>query len=431
MNVLVIGGGGREHALCRAVARSAIPHRLYCAPGNAGIAAIARCVPLDWRDSDGVIAFCRDQDVRLVVIGPEAPLAAGLGDILRAAGVAVVGPNKEAARLESSKRFMREICVAEGIPAPRHGSFSDGEAAKSWLAEQFAVSEAAVVKADGLAAGKGVIIAADRSEASTAIDALFRQGHACVLIEERLRGREASFFFLCRGEDALPFGEARDYKRIGEDDTGANTGGMGAYSPLPDVNDAIRAAVSEGIIAPALRAMTQRGTPFTGFLYAGVMLTASGPQLLEFNVRLGDPEAQVILPRLRSDFLALLLANATAPETPAPSLALPLWDERGCLGVVMASAGYPGAYRKGDVISGAEDAAIASAGGDVCVFHAGTRRDESGRLCTDGGRVLCASALGADMAAARRRAYETVARITWRGAVHRRDIGRDIGRGVA
>ena len=419
MNVLVIGGGGREHALCRALSRSEALHRLYCAPGNAGIAEIARCVSLDWRDSDGVIAFCRDQDIRLTVIGPEAPLAAGLADVLRAAAVPVVGPGKAAARLESSKRFMREICVAEGIPAPRHGSFADRDSAQSWLAANCAASEAVVVKADGLAAGKGVIIAATRTDAASAIDSMFAQGHTCILLEELLHGREASFFFLCRGEDALPFGEARDYKRIDDGDTGPNTGGMGAYSPLPDVDDDTRAAVVERIVAPTLRAMARRGTPFSGFLYTGVMLTASGPQLLEFNVRLGDPEAQVILPRLRSDFLSLLLANAAPPTADTPAAAT-AWDKRTCLAVVMAAKGYPGDHGKGDVITGLEDAAKLA---DATLFHAGTIRDESGNLLSAGGRVLAASALGEDIKAARRRAYQAVEGINWPAATWRRDIG--------
>ena len=422
MNVLVIGGGGREHALCWALSKSRGLGELFCAPGNAGIAEIARCVPLDWRDSGAVAAFCRERDVALAVVGPEAPLAAGLADALRAAGLRVVGPSAAAARLESSKRFMREVCEEQNIPAPRHACFADAAAAKSHIEANFAASEAVVVKADGLAAGKGVVMAAGRREACAAVDEMFggRFGAASsrVLVEECLQGREASFFFLCDGEAALAFGEARDYKRIGEGDTGENTGGMGAYSPLADVGEATRAAVAERIVAPALRAMAERGAPFSGFLYAGVMITEGGAKLLEFNVRLGDPEAQVVLPRLGSDMLELFLDSCSGPGALRGRRLE--WDRRACLAVVLAARGYPGGYAKGDVVTGLEDAAASA---DVTLFHAGTARDEGGRLLSAGGRVLAVSALGEDVAAARRSAYGAVARIDWPGGVHRLDIG--------
>ena len=422
MNVLVIGGGGREHALCWALSRSAGTGDLFCAPGNAGIAEVARCVDIDWQKEGEVIGFCHDHDVELVVIGPEAPLAAGLADALRAAELKVVGPSAAAARLESSKEFMREICEERNIPSPRHAVFGEAEQAKSYVEAGFSDSESVVVKADGLAAGKGVVVAANKSEAYDAIDEMFdgRFGAASsrVLIEECLVGKEASLFFLCDGEKSLAFGSGRDYKRIGEGDVGENTGGMGAYSPVAELSEAVCAEVESRIVAPALAAMAERGTPFSGFLYAGVMLTDAGIKLLEFNVRMGDPETQIVLPRLRSDFLQLLLASCSG----AGGLegCRPEWDERACLTVVLATRGYPGAYEKGDVISGVEDAASLE---DVHVFHAGTTRDSEGRLLAAGGRVLAVSALGEDVSAARARAYQAVERIDWAGGVYRRDIG--------
>ena len=423
MNVLVIGGGGREHALCWALSRSPRLGQLFCAPGNAGIAEIAQCVPLDWQDGGQPVAdFCRHNKIGLIVIGPEAPLAAGLADTLRTAGLRVIGPSAQAAKLESSKQFMRQICTEQNIPAPRHACFADASAAKSHVEANYSPSEPVVIKADGLAAGKGVVMAANRQEALAAIDQMFdgRFGAASskVLVEECLHGREASFFFLCDGAAALPLGEARDYKRAGDGDTGDNTGGMGAYSPLADLDAATRAAVAEDIVAPTLHAMARRGTPFTGFLYAGVMLTASGAKLLEFNVRLGDPEAQVVLPRLRSDVLDLFLAACSGAG--ALRQRQLQWDQRACLTVVMAAQGYPGDYAKGETIAGLEEAAAAP---DAILFHAGTTRDSHNNLVSAGGRVLAVSALGENLAAARRSAYTAIVRIDWPGGVCRYDIG--------
>ena len=427
MRVLVIGGGGREHALCWALRKSETASDLFCAPGNAGIADIAVCVPdLEGGDAGAVAGFCEAGGVELVVVGPEAPLAAGLADGLRFAGVSVVGPGKEAARLESSKAFMREICAERNIPSPRHACFAEREAAKAHLAAEYAADAAVVVKADGLAAGKGVVMAANRQEAYAAVDDMldgrFGAASSRVLVEECLQGREASFFFLCDGETALPLGEARDYKRVGEGDVGANTGGMGAYAPLPDlgpdVEDGVREQVASEIVAPALQAMAERGCPFTGFLYAGVMIDKEGAKLLEFNVRLGDPEAQVVLPRLRGDFLELLAASCSGPGALAGRTAE--WDARSCLTVVLAARGYPGAYETGEEIVGVSDACAEEA---VELFHAGTKRGEDGALLSNGGRVLAVSALGEDLAAARRICYEAVGQIRWPGGVHRRDIG--------
>ena len=422
MNVLVIGGGGREHALCWALSKSGGAGDLFCAPGNAGIGEVARCVQVDWKNADAVVGFCRDHDIGLVVIGPEAPLAAGLSDALRDAGLRAVGPSREAARLESSKAFMREICEEMKVPSPRNASFKESEQAKSYVGANFQEGEKIVVKADGLAAGKGVVIAASHGEAYGAIDEMFDgkfgEASACVLIEECLEGEEASLFYLCDGEVALAFGNGRDYKRIGEGNTGANTGGMGAYSPVAELTEEVCTQVKEEIVNPVLRSMALRGIPFTGFLYAGVMLTSNGVKLLEFNVRLGDPETQVVLPRLRSNFLELLLTSCSgAGALRGTSLE---WDPRNCVTVVMASRGYPGEYEKGGRIEGIESPASME---DVHVFHAGTARDGDGGLLAAGGRVLAVSGLGESLAPARARAYEALGRIEWSGGIYRRDIG--------
>lgn len=441
VNVLVIGGGGREHAICWALKKSKTLNKLFCAPGNAGIDDIAERVSLNWEDFGAVVDFCHRHDIGLVVVGPEAPLAAGLADALRAAGVSVVGPGKDAARLESSKAFMREICAEWNIPSPRHACFTDRDAAKAYLAAEYAADAAVVIKADGLAAGKGVVIAANQQEAFDAVDEMFdgRFGEASsrVLVEEFLRGEEASFFFLCDGERALAFGRARDYKRVGgsdvgEDviaselfwpvprkgDKGENTGGMGAYSPVLELSRKTKEDVAKRIVAPALQAMVKRGTPFTGFLYAGVMITQEGVKLLEFNVRLGDPEAQVVLPRLRSDFLQLLLASCSGAGALAKTKIK--WDTRTCLAVVLAAQGYPRSYQKGDVITGVERAARTK---QVEVFHAGTKRDQERRLRVAGGRVLALSALGRSLGKARQHVYHAVERIEWPGGIYRLDIG--------
>lgn len=425
MNVLVIGSGGREHALCWALSRSDGIGSLFCAPGNAGIGEVASCVQVDWEDTNAVISFCHKRDIALVVIGPEAPLAAGLADDLRDVGLRVVGPSKDAAQLEASKVFMREICKEVGIPSPSNASFEESEKAKLYVGENFREGEKIVVKADGLAAGKGVVIASSHDEAYQTIDEMFNgkfgESSARVLIEKCLEGKEASLFYLCDNEVALPFGGGRDYKRIGDDDRGANTGGMGSYAPVGELTQEVCAEVKEKIVMPTLRAMAQRGMPFSGFLYAGVMLTSDGVKLLEFNVRLGDPETQVVLPRLKSNFLKLLLASCSGAGSLKGQRIL--WESRPCVTVVMASKGYPGAYQRGAELSGLEKVAAMK---DVQVFHAGTVRDRKGKFRTAGGRVLAVSALGKDLDKARRHAYRAVRRISWQEGICRHDIAKKI-----
>ena len=397
---------------------------LFCAPGNAGMEEIARCVQVDWKDTAVVVDFCYDRNIALVVIGPEAPLAAGLSDTLRDAGFRVVGPSREAAKLESSKAFTREVCEEMEIPSPRSMNFTGSEQAKakSYVEANFQEDEKIVVKADGLAAGKGVVIASSRGEAYEVIDEMFDgkfgEASACVLIEECLEGEEASLFYLCDGEVALALGSGRDYKRIGDGNVGANTGGMGAYSPVEELTGEICAQVEEKIVNPALHSMVLRGTPFAGFLYAGVMLTSSGVKLLEFNVRLGDPETQVVLPRLQSNFLQLLLTSCSGAGA-LRDVSLE-WDSRSCVTVVMASRGYPGKYKTGERIEGIRSA---NSMRDIQVFHAGTDRDSDGGILASGGRVLAVSGLGESLVSARSRAYEAVRHIEWSGGIYRRDIG--------
>jgi phosphoribosylamine--glycine ligase len=417
MRILVVGSGGREHALAWAIAASPLVDRVYCTPGNAGIAEDAECVPIGVMDTAGIIGFCKNAAVDLVVVGPEAPLVAGLVDALEAEGIAAFGPSAAAAALEGSKGFMKDLCAREGIPTAAYRRFSDVSAAKTYIGAQDAPI---VVKADGLAAGKGVVVAATRGDADAAVDAAFggRFGAAGaeIVVEEFLAGEEASFFALCDGVHALPLAAAQDHKRVGDGDTGPNTGGMGAYSPCAAVTPAIEGRVMEEIVLPTVRAMAREGRPFKGVLFAGLMLTEAGPKLLEFNVRFGDPECQALMMRLQSDLVPALLAARDGVLNRVDLR----WYEAASICVVMAAKGYPDDPRRGTEIRGTDAAASDP---DVKVFHAGTRRDGA-RLLADGGRVLGISATGRDLAAARERAYRAVDKLDWPGGFCRRDIGR-------
>ncbi len=416
MRVLVVGSGGREHALVWAIAASPLVDRLYCAPGNAGIAEEAECVAIAADDSAGLVDFCRRARIDFVVVGPEQPLVAGLVDALEAAGIPAFGPSAAAAALEASKGFAKDLCTAAGIPTAAYGRFRDAAAAKAFIAAR---GVPIVVKADGLAAGKGVTVACDRETAFRAVDQAlierrFGPAGAEIIVEEYLAGREASFFALVDGAHALPLATARDYKRLGDGDSGPNTGGMGALSPAPGLEEAQQEEIMARIIRPAVQAMRAQGRPFRGVLYAGLMLTEAGPRLLEFNVRFGDPEAQVLVVRLMSDLLPALLA---ARDGVLADFDL-RWRAEAAVCVVLAARGYPEAPQRGGEIRGLEridDAAVK-------VFHAGTRRAADGRLLAAGGRVLAVTATGANVAAARRRAYEAVARIDWPDGFCRRDI---------
>ncbi len=416
MNLLVVGSGGREHALCWRLAASPLLSGLWCAPGNAGIENEARCVALDPMDFDGLVAFCREESIDFVVVGPEAPLVAGLVDRLEAEGIAAFGPRAAAARIEGSKSFMKELCARAGVPtaAYRHAaSLAEAEAViAAWGAPL-------VVKADGLAAGKGVVLARTEAEAlgaaRAALGGAFGEAGAALVIEEMLEGEEASYFALVDGETVLPLETAQDHKAVGEGDTGPNTGGMGAYSPAPAMTPALCAEAQERIVEPLVQALAAEGAPYTGVFYAGLMLTAEGPKLLEVNARFGDPECQVLMPRLRSDLLAALLA-ARDGELADYDLR---WHADAALCVVLAARGYPGSYAKGSPI---RDIDAAEALDGVTVFHAGTRRAEGG-IAAAGGRVLGVTALGGTVAGAQARAYEAVDRIDWPQGFCRRDIG--------
>jgi phosphoribosylamine--glycine ligase len=418
MRVLVVGGGGREHGLCWAIAASPLLTKLWCAPGNPGIADLAECVAIGAEDIAALVAFARDNAVDLVVAGPEAPLTLGLADACAAAGIRCFGPSAAAARLEGSKAFCKSVADAAGVPTAAWARFEDPAAARAHIRAKGAPI---VVKADGLAAGKGVVVAATVAEAEAAIaDIMESRVHgaagASVVIEECLLGEEISFFALCDGANALPLAAAQDHKRVGEGDTGPNTGGMGAYSPPPAFTPAIRDQVMARIVTPTLAEMARRGTPFRGVLFAGLMLTADGPKLIEFNVRFGDPECEAILPLLRSDLLAALLA-ACDGELARFDLR---WEDRHSLVVVMAAEGYPGTPRKGTRIGGLDQAAAIPG---VTVFHAGTARGADGAPVANGGRVLAISAQGDTLRAARDAAYAAVDAIDWPGGFCRRDIG--------
>jgi phosphoribosylamine---glycine ligase len=416
MNVLLIGSGGREHALAWKLSASPLLTKLYCAPGNGGIAEVAECVPLAVADHTAVIRFCADNSIDLVVIGPEAPLVAGLVDDLATAGIKCFGPKQAAAQLEGSKGFTKDLCAEFGIPTAAYGRFADAVSAKAYLARQ---TLPIVVKADGLAAGKGVTIATTRAEAEAAIDACFAgafgKAGSEVVVEEFLEGEEASFFALVDGKHALALVPAQDHKRVGDGDTGPNTGGMGAYSPAAVMTPAMIERTMREIIEPTVAAMQSRGMPFNGVLFAGLMITTEGPKLIEYNARFGDPETQVLMLRLKSDLLPALLA---AVDGVLDRFDL-RWHDDAALTVVLAANGYPGTPEAGTEIKGLE--AAASVDG-VQIFHAGTRR-EGDRLLAQGGRVLNVTARGRTVAEAQARAYVAAARIDWPGGFYRRDIG--------
>ena len=415
MHILLLGSGGREHALAWKIAASPLVTKLWCAPGNAGIAREAECVPLDIADHEAVIAFCKANAVEFVVVGPETPLAAGIVDDLGRAGIKAFGPSKMAAQLEGSKGFTKDLCAEFGIPTAAYRRFDNEAGALAYVRAQGAPI---VIKADGLAAGKGVVVAKTLREAEDAVAMMFA-GHfgaagAEVVIEEFLAGREVSFFALCDGETALPLASAQDHKRVFDHDQGPNTGGMGAYSPTPFVTSEIHDQIMSRIISPTVAGMKARGAPFRGVLYAGVMLTEQGPKLFEYNVRFGDPECQVLMLRMMSDIVPAFLA-ACDGELKHFNLR---WYPEAAITVVMAAKGYPGDYRKGSRIEGLDDAAEIDG---VEIFHAGTLAKD-GAILANGGRVLNVCALGKTVTEAQARAYAAVDRINWPDGFCRRDI---------
>ena len=416
MNVLLIGSGGREHALAWALSKSPLLTRLYCAPGNGGIAEIARCVDIAIADHTAVIRFCKDNTIGFVVIGPEAPLVAGLVDDLTTAGIKCFGPSRAAARLEASKGYAKDLAREFKVPTAAYERFSDAASAKAYIARH---KLPLVVKADGLAAGKGVMICESRAEAEAAVEACFAgafgKAGTQIVVEDFLEGEEASFFVLVDGEHVLPLAAAQDHKRVGDGDTGPNTGGMGAYSPTPVMTPAIVKRTMDEIITPTIAAMAARGTPYKGVLFAGLMITREGPKLIEYNVRFGDPEAQVLMVRLKSDLLPALIATV---DGTLETIALE-WLSEAALTVVMAAEGYPGPPETGTEIKGL-DAAAATEG--VEIFHAGTKR-VGDRFLAAGGRVLDITARGPNIREAQARAYAAIAKIDWPGGFCRSDIG--------
>ena len=413
MNVLILGSGGREHALALAIAKSPLLDRLFVAPGNPGCEAVASLLDVSIVDSRAVLEACRAHRIDFVIVGPEAPLVAGVVDDLAAAGVPAFGPSRAAARLEGSKGFTKDFCREFAIPTAPYGRFRDRASALEYVALQGAPI---VVKADGLAAGKGVVVAATLGEAQAAIEALYESDAlAECVVEAHLQGEEVSFFALCDGERAIPFGDAQDHKRAFDGDAGPNTGGMGAYSPSPLVTPQLSQVIMRDIIIPTVEGMRKRGTPFRGVLFAGLMMTDVGPQLLEYNVRFGDPEAEVVIPRFRGDLLAWLWA-ATEGALPAEA---PPFSQDAALAVVIAAKGYPGAPVRGDAIGGLERAEALE---DVEVFHAGTRR-QGRHIVADGGRVLVMTGVAHDLATARERAYAAVSAVDWSNGFFRKDIG--------
>ncbi len=416
MNILILGSGGREHSLAWAVMQNPKCDKLIVAPGNAGIAQIADCASLDIENGGEVVSFAEENAIDFVIIGPEAPLAAGVADRLREAGILVFGPSGDAAKLEASKSFTKEVCDAANAPTAGYGHFTDAEAAKAHIRKNGAPI---VVKADGLAAGKGVIVAMDEQTALDAIDDMFGGAFggagAEVVIEEFMEGEEASLFVLCDGEDILSIGTAQDHKRVGEGDTGPNTGGMGAYSPAPVLSAEIEAKAMEEIIKPTMKVMADRGMPYQGVLYAGLMIKDGQPRLVEYNVRFGDPECQVLMMRLGGQVLDLMQAAAEGRLAEAQVN----WADDHAITVVMAAHGYPGSYEKGTEITGLDALPEDSAN---MVFHAGTKA-EDGKVLATGGRVLNVTARGESLQEARDRAYAMVNGVDWPGGFFRRDIG--------
>ncbi|MSO69224.1 MAG: phosphoribosylamine--glycine ligase [Alphaproteobacteria bacterium] len=417
MKVLVLGAGGREHALAWSLAASPLVDKLYAAPGNAGIAEEATCLPFDVMDFARITQFCKDERIGFVMVGPEAPLCAGIVDHLEANGIAAFGPNKSAARLEGSKAFMKELCARHNIPTAAFGRFTDLDAASRFIDAQ---NPPIVVKADGLAAGKGVIIAETREAAKAAASGMLSGGLGAagreVVIEEFMAGEELSYFALADGTTLLELDAAQDHKRVFDGDQGPNTGGMGAYSPAPLGTQTLKDQIRARIAQPLVDGLAEAGVPYKGVLFAGIMVTRDGPKLLEINCRFGDPETQVLMPRLMSDPLPALIA---ARDGALKHVSL-RWHDEAALCVVLASNGYPGAYQKGTVIRGLDAAAQIP---NVTIFHAGTKRRDDGALLSDGGRVLNVVGKGATVKAAQDAAYAAVARIDWPEGFCRRDIG--------
>ena len=416
MRVLMVGSGGREHALCWAIAKSPRCDALYCAPGNAGIDQVANCVNIDAMDLDGIVRFAKQNSIDFVIVGPEAPLVAGRVDRLEAAGIKAFGPSAEAARLEGSKGMTKDLCARHDIPTADYARFDEPDAAKEYIRIQGAPI---VVKADGLAAGKGVILCRNENEAYAAIDYImtesaFGEAGAEIVIEEFMTGEEASFFALVDGKCAKPLVTAQDHKAAFDGDVGPNTGGMGAYSPAPIIDDALTQAIMDRIITPTICAMSEEGMPYNGVLYAGLMITDEGPKLIEYNVRFGDPECQPMMARLKSDALEILLACA---EGWLDEIELE-WHKDAALTVVLAAEGYPGAYMTGSEIRGLEAATEEG----VLVFHAGTKESD-GKIIANGGRVLGVTARAKTIKAAQKLAYKGVDAIDWPQGFCRRDIG--------
>lgn len=420
MNILIIGGGGREHALAWKAAQSPLADKVYVAPGNAGTALepALENVDISATDIDGLLQFAKDKQIGLTIVGPEAPLVIGVVDAFKQAGLTIFGPTQGAAQLEGSKAFTKDFLARHNIPTAAYENFTEIEPALAYLDK---VGAPIVIKADGLAAGKGVIVAMTLQEAKDAVhdmlagNAFGDAGHR-IVIEEFLDGEEASFIVMVDGENVIPMATSQDHKRVGDGDTGLNTGGMGAYSPAPVVTDTVHQRVMEQVIYPTVKGMDQEGNRYQGFLYAGLMIDKAGnPKVIEFNCRFGDPETQPIMMRLQSDLVALCLAGAKGELAGKDSL----WDERPALGIVIAAGGYPGDYRNGDVISGLPTSEAA----DSKVFHAGTKLNQAGEVVTAGGRVLCVTALGNDIAKAQAKAYEVAKTINWSDSFYRTDIG--------
>ncbi|WP_417317039.1 phosphoribosylamine--glycine ligase [Emcibacter sp.] len=416
MNILIIGSGGREHALTWKIAQSPLVDKIFTAPGNGGMDDIAEPVKLDLADHGAVITFCDENDVELVVVGPEAPLVEGLVDSLQIAEIPAFGPTADAAQLEGSKGFTKDLCAKYNIPTAAYGRFTEAAPAKAFISDKGAPI---VVKADGLAAGKGVIIATSVEEAHQAVDDIFGgqfgDAGAELVVEEFLDGEEASFFVLTDGENILPLATAQDHKRVGDGDTGLNTGGMGAYSPAPVMTpDLVERTINE-IILPTVRGMKEEGYPFTGVLYAGLMITNKGPELIEYNVRFGDPECQVLMMRLKSDIVPALMATASG-TLDQENLD---WHDDNALTVVMAAKGYPGSYEKNTEIKNLK---AAGSDKDVVIFHAGTKKQD-GKILATGGRVLNVTARGESITEAQKKAYIALDKIDWDNGFCRRDIG--------
>ena len=416
MKVLLVGSGGREHALAWALAASPLISQLYCAPGNAGMAELATCVPIPASDFAALAAFAKETGIEFAVIGSDAQLVGGLWDVLEAAGIRALGPSKAAAVLEGSKGFVKDLCMEAGIPTAAYRRFREPKAAKAFADS---LGAPVVIKADGLAAGKGVIVAGSQAESAKAIDFMFEGGFgdsgAEIVVEEFMEGEEASFFALSDGKNVIPLAGAQDHKRVGDGDVGPNTGGMGAYSPAPVLTPALEAEAMIRFIKPTVAALAERGLAYMGVIYLGLMITKQGPKLVEYNCRFGDPEAQVLLPRLKSDLLTALLA---ARDGVLDDFDL-RWSDEAALTVVMCNRGYPGTPDKGHVISGLDAAAMLPG---VTVFHAGTE-NRDGRIIATGGRVLNVTATGSTVAEAQARAYQAVNTISWDGCFYRKDIG--------